>query len=67
MAWHNCEQCAFRARFDKNPASLLGRVWRWHAGWCPGWKAYMSALPPEKRMELARHYDLPRYKADPDL
>ena len=27
-----CETCGFRAKHDKNPKSLLGRLWRWHAG-----------------------------------
>lgn len=62
MKHHNCEKCTFRAKFDKRPRSLLGRLWRWHAGWCPGWKAYMKSLSPEKRIELAQRYDLPRYR-----
>ena len=33
MAAHNCENCKFRAKYDDNPASFLGRIWRWHAGW----------------------------------
>ena len=33
-----------RARYDDNPRSLLGRLWKWHTGWCPGWKAYQKEL-----------------------
>jgi len=62
MAKHNCETCAFRAKYDRNPKSLLGRIWRWHAGWCPGWKAYMRSLENEKRIELAVKYDMRKYQ-----
>lgn len=53
-----CENCGFRAKYDRNPQSFLGRLWRWHAGWCPGWKKYMASLPPEKRDELAERYHM---------
>jgi hypothetical protein len=61
MGDHNCESCSFRARYDANPKSLLGRLWRWHAGWCPGWKAYMNSLAPDRRDELARLYNLKKF------
>ena len=61
MADHNCETCAFRAKYDRNPKSLLGRIWRWHANWCPGWKAYMRSLDDEKRTELARRYRMTKF------
>ena len=57
----SCETCAFRAKYDKNPKSLLGRLWRWHAGWCPGWKKYITSLPDEQRRELAERYRLKKY------
>ena len=62
MAEYKCERCRFRARFDNNPKSFLGRIWRWHATWCPGWKAYMKFLPDEERIELADKYDIKKYK-----
>ncbi len=62
MGAHNCEKCGFRAKYDHNPKSLLGRIWRWHAGWCPGWKAYMRSLDAEKRIELANTYQLKKFK-----
>lgn len=62
MAGIKCEKCGFRARYDRDPKSLLGRLWRWHAGWCPGWKGYMSSLPPDERARLAEKYDLKKYK-----
>jgi hypothetical protein len=58
MAASGCAKCTFRARYDKNPASLLGRLWKWHAGWCPGWKSYMKSLPDEERAQLAERYGL---------
>ena len=61
MADHNCEKCGFRAKYDRNPKSLLGRIWRWHAGWCPGWNAYMRSLDAEKRIELANKYQLKKF------
>jgi hypothetical protein len=56
-----CASCAFRAKYDNNPTSLLGRLWRWHAGWCPGFKQYLGTLPEDQRLELARRYRLKRY------
>lgn len=58
MKKHNCENCGFRAKYDKDPASLLGRIWRWHAGWCPGWKKYMTSLSQTERDRLRKQYDM---------
>jgi hypothetical protein len=60
MADHNCMNCSFRAKYDNNPKSFLGRIWRWHAGWCPGWKAYMKSLADLERDELIEKYHLKR-------
>ena len=57
----SCETCAFRAKYDNNPGSLLGRFWRWHANWCPGWKKYIKSLPDAERIELAKKYDMKKY------
>jgi hypothetical protein len=57
-----CAKCGFRARYDRNPKSILGRIWRWHAGWCPGWKSYMKSLPDEERISLAEKYGMDKYK-----
>lgn len=62
MAEHNCENCKFRAKYDQKPKSLLGRLWRWHASWCPGWKAYMLSLDTDKRGRLADRYNFPKFK-----
>jgi hypothetical protein len=61
MADTGCENCAFRAKYDKNPRSLLGRLWKFHIAWCPGWKKYMNSLPQEKRVETARRYGMKKY------
>ena len=57
-----CESCSLRAKYDKNPRSLLGRLWKWHVNWCPGWKSYMKSLPDQERIELAEKYDLNKFK-----
>jgi hypothetical protein len=62
MADHACATCKFRAKYDRNPTSLIGRLWRWHAGWCPGFKSYLRSLPDSERRELAEKYNLPKYR-----
>lgn len=62
MAEQGCEHCGWRAKYDANPKSFLGRLWRWHAGWCPGWKKYITSLPDEQRIELAQKYDMKKYR-----
>lgn len=57
-----CARCRFRARYDRDPRSLLGRLWRWHAGWCPGFRAYLKSLPAEERQALADRYGLSKYR-----
>jgi hypothetical protein len=59
---HNCESCPFRGRYDKKPQSILGRVWRWHINFCPGWKSYMKSLPEEDKGKLIKRYDLKKEK-----
>lgn len=58
MSEHNCENCTRRAAYNRNPKSLIGRFWRWHIGWCPGWKGYMKSLSEEKKAELVNQYKL---------
>ncbi len=62
MAKDDCNDCSFRAKYDNNPKSILGRLWKWHIGWCPGWKRYMKSLPGDERVALAEQYDLKKYK-----
>lgn len=53
-----CANCKLRARYDKNPKSLLGRFWRWHISFCPGWKGYMAQLSEEERNAYMDKYNL---------
>ena len=62
MASYNCESCKFRAKYDNKPESFLGRIWRWHTTWCPGWKKYMTSLPDDERTTVAEKYNMPKYK-----
>ena len=39
-----CENCPMRKRAEAKPGSLFAKIWRWHTGWCPGWKAYQKHL-----------------------
>ncbi len=57
MADKSCETCAFRGRYEKNPRSLLGRLWRWHSKWCPGWRGYMKSLSEEERATVREHLE----------
>ncbi len=62
MAIHSCSKCSFKAKYDNNPESFLGRIWRWHANWCPGWKKYITSLPDSERVKLAKKYDMKKYQ-----
>ncbi len=53
---HTCENCKIRAHYDKNPKSLMGRIWHWHISFCPGWKSYFTSQSPEKQAELREKY-----------
>jgi len=44
MAEQTCETCPMRLKAEKNPKSLMARLWKWHTTWCPGWKAYQKSL-----------------------
>jgi len=60
MADYVCRNCLLRKKYDKNPGSILGRIWRWHAGWCPGWNRYMGTLSNRERQIMAEKYNLKR-------
>ena len=61
MADASCANCKLRAKYDNNPKSFLGRLWRWHTNWCPGWKGYITSLPEDERLELAKKYDMKKF------
>ena len=39
-----CATCPMRLKAEEKPKSLVARFWRWHTGWCPGWKSYQEYL-----------------------
>jgi hypothetical protein len=43
-----CATCPMRLNAEKNPQSLITRLWRWHTTWCPGWKAYQVELAKQE-------------------
>jgi len=57
----NCIKCSLRAKFEKNPKSLIGKFWRWHINFCPGWKAYFTSLSSEEQEELRKKYNFKKY------
>ncbi len=59
MADHNCETCKFKARYDDNPKSILGKIWRWHINFCPGWKGYMKSMSDDDKQNIVTKYNLP--------
>lgn len=54
---NKCEKCKFREKFDRDPRSVIGRIWKWHIGWCPGWKSYLKSMPEARRMEILEKYN----------
>lgn len=60
MEKQGCRDCAMRAKHDKNPRSIIGRIWRWHINFCPGWKAYLKGLSSEERSDVEKKYSLAR-------
>lgn len=58
---YQCENCKLRANFEKNPKSFMGRFWRWHINFCPGWKAYFSSLDEDAKQALREKYDFRKY------
>ena len=58
MQQHNCENCKIKAKYDLKPKSLIGRFWRWHINFCPGWKNYINSLSEEQKQVLIDKYNL---------
>jgi len=61
---HACENCKIRAHYDAKPKSLMGRFWRWHINFCPGWKSYFTSQSPEKQAELREKYQFTKYQTE---
>lgn len=58
-----CKQCKMRAKYDANPKSLIGKFWRWHINFCPGWKRYFTSLPNTTQAELREMYNFKKHQA----
>ena len=39
-----------RQKAEANPKKFISRLWKWHTGWCPGWKAYQAHLAEQARL-----------------
>ncbi|HBL74449.1 MAG: hypothetical protein A2W90_20210 [Bacteroidetes bacterium GWF2_42_66] len=61
MSEIKCNECSMRAKYDQNPKSFIGRFWRWHINFCPGWKAYMKSLSAEERQQVAVKYNQKKF------
>lgn len=57
-----CGTCPFRLRYDDKPTSFLGRLWRWHINFCPGWKGYFTSLDREEKASVAAKYRFTKYQ-----
>ncbi len=51
-----------RGKYDKSPKSLMGRFWRWHINFCPGWKKYFKSLSPDEQDEVRKKYYFYKYQ-----
>ena len=57
----DCANCSMRRKYESNPKSLMGRFWRWHINFCPGWKQFFAALPEDAKEDLRTRYDFHKY------
>lgn len=57
-----CESCKLRAHYDKNPKSFLGRFWRLHINFCPGFRAYFTNQDEETKADIRKKYSFEKYK-----
>ncbi len=58
---YKCSSCPLRAKWEQSPRSLMGRFWRWHINFCPGWKAYFTSLTTEEQEALREKYRFTKY------
>jgi hypothetical protein len=61
MENQKCADCSLRKKYDNNPKSFLGRFWRWHINFCPGWKTYFKSLDEKEKLLLADKYNFRKY------
>jgi hypothetical protein len=53
-----CDNCGFRAKYESSPKSFLGRLWKFHTKFCPGWKKYIHSLSEEDRNALLERLNM---------
>lgn len=58
---YKCANCKLRNNYENNPQSLLGRFWRWHINFCPGWRAYFNSLDADAQQTLRDRYTFTKY------
>ena len=46
-----CGDCPMRKKAEEKPNSFMSKLWKWHTGWCPGWKAYQTWLEENPEAE----------------
>lgn len=56
MKESKCSNCSMKSRYDKNPNSIINKIWKWHITWCPGWKSYLKSLPENEKKEIIKKY-----------
>ena len=39
----------------------MGRFWRWHINFCPGWKGYFKSLSTDEQNEIRKKYNFDKY------
>lgn len=61
MENYKCADCPLRAKYEQNPKSFLGRFWRWHINFCPGWKSYFNSISPDEKKVLRSKYNFTKY------
>lgn len=56
-----CNDCKMRKVFDKNNNSFIGKFWRWHINFCPGWKSYYMSLDEEQKNSINIKYNFTKF------
>ena len=61
MKTYKCATCPMRAKHDAKPTSFVGRFWRWHINFCPGWKSYFNSLSDVDKEDIRQKYNFKKY------
>ncbi len=54
--------CIFAPSYYSLRIRKIGRFWRWHINFCPGWKAYFTSRPDEEQKQLREKYNFTKYQ-----